>query len=86
MSVSEGSLLSLETFDLGKDDESAFLFSVLCYFSWVAEILAADTFEINMLSSKEQPRSSGQVSALFLFDHSAFLYISSSDPFLVYNF
>jgi hypothetical protein len=83
MLVSQGSLLSSETFGLGKEDESAFLFAVLRYFICVAEILATDNVEFNVFDSKEQARPSAQVSAPFLFEHAALLYISLSDPLSV---
>jgi len=38
--------------DLEKEYEIVFLFAALPYFSWVAEILATDNFEINVFCSK----------------------------------
>jgi len=46
----------------------------------VAEILATENFEINVFGSNEEPRSSGQVSALSLFQHSALFDFDLSYP------
>jgi hypothetical protein len=48
----------------------------------VAEILVTETFEINVFGSKEQLRSSGQATALSLFEQSALFYLRLSEPFL----
>jgi hypothetical protein len=48
----------------------------------VAEILATENFEINAFGSKEEPRFSGQATALFLFEHSALYCLRMSNPFL----
>ena len=61
--------------DLEKEYEIVFLFAALPYFRWVAEILVTENFEINVFGKKEEPRSSGQVTALFVFEHSAFFYL-----------
>jgi hypothetical protein len=47
----------------------------------VVEILATEDFEINVFGSKEERRSSGQASALSLFEHSALFYLRLSEPF-----
>jgi hypothetical protein len=47
----------------------------------VAVILATDNFEFNVFGSKEEPRFSGQATALFLFEHSALFYLRLSEPF-----
>jgi len=70
---------------LGKEDDIAFLFVALRFFRRVAEILATENFEINLFGSKEEPRSSCQATALFLFEYSALFYLRLSEPFLRYK-
>jgi len=48
----------------------------------VAEILATENFEIKVFDFKEEPRSSGQVSALSLFQHLALFGFGLFYPFL----
>jgi len=47
----------------------------------VAEILATENFQINVFGIKEEPRSSGQATALSLFEYSALNYLRFSEPF-----
>jgi len=44
--------------------------------------MATENFEINVFGSKEEPRSSGQATVLFLFEHSALFYLKLSEPCL----
>jgi hypothetical protein len=48
----------------------------------VAEVVATENSEINLFGSKEEPRSSGQATALFLFEHSDFFYLRLYELFL----